>query len=37
MITPADLVVEGSTGYNPFSTQTFSGSGKPSDSDTDRS
>jgi hypothetical protein len=37
MITPADLVVVDETGYRSNSTQTFSGSGKPSDSDSDRS
>jgi hypothetical protein len=36
MITPADLVVEDSTGYNPQSTQTFGSGGKPFDSDLDR-
>lgn len=36
MITPADLVVQETTSYNPQSTQTFSGQGKPSDSDFDK-
>ena len=37
MITPADLVVVDETGFKGSSTQTFSGGGKPSDSDSDRS
>lgn len=37
MITPADLVVDEATGFKGQSTQTYSGSGKPSDSDSDRS
>jgi hypothetical protein len=36
MITPADLVVEDSTGYNPSSTATFDSFGKPTDNDFDR-
>ena len=36
MITPADLVVQDSTGYNPQSTQTYGGGGKPTDSDYDK-